>query len=428
MAHINHIRNVSRAHRMSLGSTVSGGAAVSFGAFCGTAEQRAAVGLHEIGRCCGRKGVVLVHNDPAFEAQLGRIYQMFPDVRRAHPSFQMYLANRRGELYYDPLYGLPERAVLDAIVPPAGDSGFFSESQSLRSALSDYLEILRALFEQESGPFGRWPFNLSFLLTLTRMPYSEMYNSVLAPLPQQVRDELAGRLSADGVQQRAFAAVRAFSQRLSGVLWRQDNAADHTGLSIVEAVRTGNLISVCVPGSRREVLDYLAVELDALNDAGAPYLLVTSGINLNNSPAFKRIFLDVHTELPYTTGILAEDTSSVAGAESREEDLTALFTQTQELFVFACSSTLAAEPFSSGVGRYYRQVSEQHVNRQRQPFHIFSAHGTGQSQREVQQLLIDPEELTGLRNGCLLYGANYPIPVLVDEMDLQGGGRIGIPM
>ena len=74
--------------------------------------------------------------------------------------------------------------------------------------------------------------------------------------------------------------------------------------------------------------------------------------------------------------------------------------------------------FSAGIGQYYRQVTERHMDKHREPFRIFSSHGHGMAQREVQQAVVNPEELTRLGDGCLLYGKNHPIPILIQHFTL----------
>ena len=261
-------------------------------------------------------------------------------------------------------------------------------------------------------------YDLDLLLELTRMPYSDLERNVLAFLPQPLSGQLMGRLSQSGSQQKAFHAVRAFAQAMNKCLWTPRGFAGHTKLSIIQAVREKCLISIYVPGSRSEILDYLAVELQALNDQNAPYLLVTSGITLPNSPRFQSLFLQEHSAMNYATGILAEDLSSAVQTDASDRTQAALFGQLQELFVFACSSTLAAAPFSAGIGQYYRQVTERHMDKHREPFRIFSSHGHGMAQREVQQAVVNPEELTRLGDGCLLYGRNHPIPILIQHFTL----------
>lgn len=420
MAHINHFRAIDQVQRLSLQDVRSPRHAVAnFAAFCGTRQQREAIGLHEMERCCGQRGVVLIHNDPQLEGRLGRIYDRNPLLRRLPAQFQMYLANPNGarHAFYDPLYGLSASYVLDAICPVRED-GFRSDAQAVRSALSDYLEIMRFQFSKHPAPFGAFPYNLDLLLELTQMPYSDLERNVLAFLPQPLSSQLMGRLSQSGSQQKAFHAVRAFAQIMSKCLWTPRGFAGHTKLSLTQAVGEKSLISISVPGSRGEILDDLAIELQALNDQNVPYLLVTSGITLSNSPRFHSLFLQEHSGAAYATGILAEDLSSAIQTEESDRATAALFGQLQELFVFACSTTLAAAPFSAGIGQYYRQVTEWHTDRHRQPFRLFASHGHGTAQREVQQALINPEELTRLGDGCLLYGKNHPIPILAQHFTL----------
>lgn len=419
MAHINHTRTLRQTRRMSVQEVFHRrNTNASFGAFCGAKAQRDAIGLSAMELCCGQKGVVFVHNDPMLEGQLGRIYDRNPLLRRLPAQFQMYLTHHNGTFFYDPLYGLSANATLDAITPLASEDGFRSEAQALRSALSDYLEIMAFQFQKNSAPFGAYPYNLDLLLELTQMPYSDLERQVLRFLPQPMRNQLTGRLSQSGEQQKVFHAVRSFAQTLGQYLWTSRGFAHHSRLSLTQVVRERSFISIYVPGSRGEILDYLAVELQELNHQNIPYLLLTSGIHLPNSPRFQTLFLQEHSDLAYSTGILAEDLSTVVRTDGTDGALAALFGQLQELLVFSCSSTLAAAPFSAGIGQYYRQITEWHTDTRREPFQFFASHGYGSAQREVQQAVIDPEELTRLANGCLLYGKNHPTPVLIHHFSL----------
>ena len=128
MAHIHHFRTLQQVQRLSLQEVRSPQHTVAnFAAFCGARRQREAVGLHEMERCCGKRGVVLIHNDPQLEGRLGRIYDRNPLLRRLPAQFQMYLANPNGaaNAFYDPLYGLSASYVLD-ILCPVSDDGFRS--------------------------------------------------------------------------------------------------------------------------------------------------------------------------------------------------------------------------------------------------------------------------------------------------------------
>lgn len=417
MAHINHYRQVNNIQRLSIHKAISPRSSNdSFGAFGGYKNQRDLIGLYEISRNIGSKGIVLIHNDPNFESRLSELYTISPSIRQRRVAPQMYLANSNGSQnsFYDPLYGLSSSDVLDVIAPIPPDSHTLSEVQSVRSALADYLEIISYQFKKNNNTFGKYPYNLDLLYEITSMSFTELNRNILAYLPAQQFDNLTRRLSAPEAQQRAFNAVRSFSLALEKCLWKYKGFSKHSKLSIIDTVLSRNLISIYVPGSRKETLDYLAAEFKALNDRNISYLLITSNIAISESPEFQKLFLNEHSALPYSTGILSEDISSIinSGSTTNNTALSSFFSQTQDIFVFSCSSTLAATPFSDGIGNYYRQVSEQHNETHREPFHIFSSHGHGSAQREIQQAIINPEELTSLGDGCLIYGSNHEIPIL----------------
>ena len=417
MAHINHYRQVNNIQRLSIHEAISPRSSNdSFGAFGGYKNQRDLIGLYEISRNIGSKGIVLIHNDPNFESRLSELYTINPSIRQRRVAPQMYLAHSNGSQnsFYDPLYGLSSSDVLDVIAPIPPDSHTLSEVQSVRSALADYLEIISYQFKKNNNTFGKYPYNLDLLYEITSMSFTELNRNILAYLPAQQFDNLTRRLSAPEAQQRAFNAVRSFSLALEKCLWKYKGFSKHSKLSIIDTVLSRNLISIYVPGSRKETLDYLAAEFKALNDRNISYLLITSNIAISESPEFQKLFLNEHSALPYSTGILSEDISSIinSGSTTNNTALSSFFSQTQDIFVFSCSSTLAAAPFSDGIGNYYRQVSEQHNETHREPFHIFSSHGHGSAQREIQQAIINPEELTSLGDGCLIYGSNHEIPIL----------------
>lgn len=421
MAHINHIRNIDHLTRLSIEDVINNSYPNSFGAFCGRQAQRNLIGLHKISRVFGRIGIILLHNDPLFESQLSQIYELNPSLRTGN-SPHMFIANSvdsTGTItsYYDPLYGLTQSGILD-ILAPRMNARSPLENNRLRSIISDYLSIMEYQFRKNPVPFGNYPYTLDLLYDLTSMPYSELQKRVISFLPDALRMSISGRLSAEGSQQNAYNAVLSFAQSLNEFLWTKRGFSNHTRLSIVDVGKSRQLISIYIPESRSDVLEYIATELQQLNNLQIPYLVVENGLNLNANQKLKNIFMAEHNALPYFTGILAENTSTIIDHNNNTNDLASLFSQIQEMFVFSCSSTLAAQPFSDGIGNYYRRVEDQHNDTRREPFHIFSSHGQGNVEREITQRTVDPEELTSMTNGCLLYGKNYPIPVLVDNFIL----------
>lgn len=421
MAHINHIRNINHLARLAIADVINNSYPNSFGAFCGRQAQRNLVGLHKISRVFGRIGIIILHNNPLFESQLGQIYELNHSLSEKN-SPHMFIANQVDSSkkiisYYDPLYGLTQSAVLD-ILSPRTNSSSPLENNKLRSTISDYLSIMEHQFRKNPVPFGNYPYTLDLLYDLTSMPYNELQKRVISFLPDDLRAPISGRLSADGSQQNAYNAVLSFAQSINESLWTKRGFSNHTKLSIVDVGKSKQLISIYIPGSRSDVLEYIATELQQLNNLQVPYLVIENGINLNASAKLKSIFMTEHSAIPYFTGILAEDTSTIVDQSNNTNDLISLFSQVQEMFVFSCSSTLAAQPFSDGIGNYYRRVEDQHNDTRREPFHFFSSHGQGNVQRESTQRIVDPEELTVMANGCLLYGTNYPVPVLVDNFIL----------
>ena len=148
----------------------------------------------------------------------------------------------------------------------------------------------------------------------TGMSYAALGRSVLRHLPPALYAQLSPRLSAANAQQEAYNTVLAFSRKMSRCLWQERKPAEHTRLSIVQSVAGRDLISIYVPNSRGDILDYLAVELRSLNDRlqPTPYLLLFCGIDLKKSKSFREFFLTEHTAQRYSTGIPAEDNDHIS--------------------------------------------------------------------------------------------------------------------
>lgn len=419
MDHINHIRSINNIPKMSARDAFVS-TNQSFGIFCGIPFQRDQLLLNLLSSYCNKIGIVLLHNNLSFENQLGKIYTLNPSL--GNTNFKMILANQTMALqsitsYYDPLYGLNDNEILNVIVPST-NYGIDSSIQQLRSILSDYLSIIKYQFSKRNDIWGNYPYSLDLLLELTSMPFDVLRNEVLTYLPNDIKQSITSRLSASGMQQMVYNAVNSFAHSISGILWTSRSFQNHTKTSIISTVANKQLLSINIPGTRPDVLDYIFYEIQHLVESNIPFLLVEYGININQSAKLKSLFLSDHSSSFYSTGIVSENTSSVISPDNPNE-LTDLFGQIQEMFVFSCASTISAQPFSDGIGNYFRQVTEHHVDRHRQPFRIFSGHGDGDVQRETSQKIITPEELTNLSTGCLLYGKNHPIPTLISNFIFQ---------
>ena len=418
MAHINYNRNVLYARQQRLENLLPWeNLGASFAVLCGNSEQRRAAGLQGIRRCCGHKGIVVLQNDPLLAGAVSRLRNEMPELAERCPWFRTYSVNPAGsqERYYDPLYGLSFSAVLDAIAPTDGSGYNLTSVLPLHNYLTGYLKIMEGEFRRDPTPFGRYPFSLDLLLQLTQMSPYQLKQKVLRYLPQTDRAQITALLSADGAQQQAFAAVQAFATEMEDSLWTFRGFGGHTRVSIVEAVRQRCVISVTIPSSRPSVLRYIYQELKTLKEAQDDFLLVVSGVPLANSPELRHLFIDPHEAADYSTGVLASDLSHVIMDQS---EVAPFLAEHHEVLIFSCASSQQAAPFSDALGTYQRMVMEEHTDRRRQPFHIFSDHGYGTGVREVTEHNINVQELLSLNEGAVLCGSLYIAPIIIHRVIL----------
>lgn len=411
MAHISHARDVYEKNRFSLSQFLAlSNSTPSFAAFCGSPSQRNAIALHGMQHYWGRMGIILLHNDAALEGSLARL-------QSPNPQLKTYLVNPMGSntFYYDPFYGMAAEDIVNCIVPLEPGSFSSDSNKAVRSYLRCYLEIMQLQYTQNPLPFGNSPYNLDLLMDLVRMPFKTLKQSVLNFLPLPQENSITTLLSTVGAQQSAYEAVCDFADTMSTFLWTPRGFAGHSRMSITQAVTERCLISINITESRPALLDFLATEIQALINRGTPFLLIESGIQLNNSNRLKQIFYAEHQNAPYSTGIIAD---SLTGITDTTDQLAALLSQHPEFIVFACNNVESARPFSNAIGTYQRMVRETHHEAHREPFHIFSSHGRGRHEREVTENNVRPEELVFLRDGCLLSSNQYPRPILVKHFSL----------
>ncbi len=418
MAHINYARVIDTIYTMRLSQTRTN---TNFAIFCGKESQRNEAALYQISAVLGKKPIVLIHNNPTLESQLTRIYDINPHIREHNLQTKIIVPNlssNRNAFYYDPLYGMNPPDVLDAIKPMPGETSPNAlQIESVRAALSDYLDIMEYQFHQSSHAFGQYPFNLDLLLELTEMSYETLEENVLQYLPEDLRERIRANLSSINTQQQVHNSVLNFSKKLSRNLFTRRTAGTHPKISIIQSVNDHQLISIYVPSDRTEILDYLSLELKQLNDYRIPYVLIGDNIDLTKSQRLREIFLSEHQSLAYTTGIIASDLSSIvhAGDTNASNDVISLYSQTNEILVYACPSTNSAIPFCENAGNYYRYVRDHHTGTTRAPFHLFPAHSQGSGIHEQKELIVHPEELTMNPDVCLLCGKDHPIPTRVDH-------------
>lgn len=412
MAHINHSRQIRLCPTLTLEQLFpQNELSENFAVLFGVPQQRTEIALHSMQRYVGKAGIVFIHDDPAMSNELNRLTERIPQVN-------LYYANRNlsDARIYDPLYGLNERAITDIILPVQKNGTNSLDISSARARLGDYLSIMKYQFNNNPSIFGSYPYNLDLLVQLTQMPFSQLQASVLNYLPSDMSERLSSRLSADSIQQSVFDSVQNFRSVAEEFLWSPSNAANHSRLSIIETVKNGDIISVHIPNSNPDLLNYIYYELESLINARIPFLLVESGLSLHNSAKISDCFFGEHTQLNYRTGIISQSASSLLGSE--KDDLSKITSQYQEIVVLRCSSNAEAEPFSASAGTYFRKVTSRNFQSHRRPFSIFSSHGGGTQTNEQEERNIRPEELVNLGNGAMLCGASHQLPVLVQNLIL----------
>ena len=406
MEHINFARWVRRrrsyAMRDFLDQQLS---AASFAAFGGSRAERESAALHGIARACGRRGVVILHDVPHLDARLGELH----DLRRG--DYQVYSANRPGAFVYDPLYGMDEAAVLDAVFyyETAGTAVPMLIQQ--REALRDYLRILELQYRAQPAGFGASPFNLDLLLQLTRMPYAELNARVLAYLPAAQAADIRGRLSGPGVQQSAWNAVSDFASLMRSALWTPSAQwQQHSRRSLISTVQEGQVISLRIPGSDARLLRMATAELEALLRAGYSFLLVCCGLRVQGSAMLENLLFTNRGNC--SVGLVASSLSAVTTLDRAQP----LLESYDQVVVFPCSSAVEADAFSAALGSYYRDIRPAQRGRQRRAFHILPVLSRNETYQESVVRNVRPEDLMGART--LLCGRSQPIPMLVDRMEL----------
>ncbi len=406
MTHINYVRRVARVSKMNLGQFLQpNDQSSNFAVFGGTSDERHLTTIQGMTRGCGTMGVILLHNDSAIEDRLGLLYTYKPGIYKVH------CANRANNFIYDPLYGLEEADVLDAIIP-FDASGAAAPSLALaRAGLSDYLKIMKWQYQHEMSGFGKYPFNLDLLLSLVSMSCMQLEKRVLAFMPKEIHNELLSRLSATNVQQAVYHMVKNYAVRMEANLWKkQEKWQNHTCLSITSSVINKQVISIRIPESDADLLRCLSIEINSLIRRSVSLLLVCYGLKVTGNTILENILFNTHDN--WSTGLIAPTLHSTAG----ENRLSDILRMNQQVVVFPCASKDEAEAFSAALGNYYRVIRPHNRGRSRRIFHILPVfnHYVGYQETEVRN--VRPEELMG--GSVLLTGEDTDVPILVRHLNI----------
>lgn len=411
MAQLSNIRRIRNLWFGSLEREMPVGMdGINFAVFCGTPQQRLLTCLHAIDRYRGRCGIVVLHNSQPLENAL---VQMSRNGNRT--GMQVVSVDRR---CYDPLYGMDKSSVKRAIVPPVAGGALNPEVTGILSGLDAYLQIMEQEFNRNPGSAGQYPFNLDRLLHLTGLPVERLKQEHLASLPQYTAKGIADVLGRPYLQQKVCDAVKYYASVMESCLWTPGSSTEHSRISINQAVRENRLISIRIPGNRKDVMDAISQDLRMLTDRNIPFLVVSYGLQLTESKDLQSLFLRERDEQRYFTGVVSESLGGIANDKDSEESV---FNQNERILVYKCGNTKQAEGFTAAYGRYLRKEIE-HTHHVMFPLpRIIPAVGGGDVVKLVEEMNIRPDELTRLRNGVFLCGKEYEIPVLVKRFTVPGG-------
>ena len=404
MTHINRARMVRRLSYYTLSDFIrDGNEQCSFAVFNGTANQRDAVIRACIARTRGTRGVVILHDDPIVDQQLGALKAGVPERQN------VIAANRPGQYCYDPLYGYGREDVLNMLVPYEAAGAAAPALMQMRSALQDYLTILEFQYHRNRTQFGESPYNLDLLMTLTSWSYDELERRVLNYMRDDSVEMLRTRLSDAGNQQSVWYAVSNYARKMEQHLWKQSRQwVEHTRNSLISAAHNRDIISVRVPASDSELLRLLSVELNAIVRNRIPLLLVVAGLRSERDDPLKML-LTRQRSSEFAVGI----SSATAGAlvqENDREGLAELMSIQDQLIVFPCGNAVEASRFTEIAGTYFRMRELRTYDRRRRFFHVFPDFGIGDRIDEVETASIRPVEL--MNGNTMIAGRGYTEPML----------------
>lgn len=406
MSHINYVRRIHQVAHIRLDeyftSDVNSG---NFSVFCGDSVSRNMAAIRGLTRACGKKGVVIIHNDTALEDRLGLIRTLCTG------QYSIFSVNGQGQRQYDPLYGLEETDILDLIIPFETAGAAAPQLVQARACLSDYLRIMRWQYQQGNPSMHQSPYNLDLLISLASMSAMDLENRVLAYMPDQIKHELSSRMSRQGVQQSVWYMISNFASKMSAYFWtRQENWKRHSTLSIVSAVQNGDVISVRIPDSEHELLRCCSIELQSLLRREIPFLVLFVNIRIIGNSTIENIIFNPTNKCAF--GLVSPTVNTSIGNDRIGDVLNT----SNQVVVLPCGSIEDATVFSNAMGSYYRIIRPIDRSRERRAFHIIPTLTRHRGYQETETHNIRPEEL--LNGSCLLCGADDDAPYLVKSLDL----------
>ena len=352
--------------------------------FGGNNDQRTYTVLQSIARCCGKVGIVVIHDNLDMEYQLSRIGDRYEGILpRDTP---VCFVNSRN-LLYEPLYGMSINRAVETIYPQVSkDSPAYMQQHLCVEALRQYFRIL-----QEKGV----PLQLHNLLRLTSQGMEELDRRVLRSLDADLAKTIRETLSRDNIYRQVKADVDYFAMQLDGRIWKA--TGEPSDISIVSAAANRALLSVHVPANHTFVLDYLASELLNVLERNGQLLLVLDSVYVRDSLLFELL------SRANDRMILTLSDSSMTGIWGSDmEEGMRILQRIHKILLFQAPNAIVAKSCSELIGNYMRLFVSTNQNESRGAFDLFSGHGKGESISEQIFERIRPEEFVNLGNGAVM--------------------------
>lgn len=378
----------------------------SFGAFAGTPEQRARIAL----RCCvpalGRMPLVLLHNDPMLEFGLCHMAARIKvPVTLAGP-----LSRNAPISTYDPLYGLDDQGVMEALG--------VADDADLASLVRDYLRVMDTMHSMEGSSelMGAAPYSLPLLQRLSRLDCERLEAEVLLRLPQTAQDELVARMTEPGNPRKVANLADALDTRLGSLLRPQAAPALATTqppVSICSTALMGGLICIGLPSRSESALEQVAIELNYLLRYGKRLMLVISGTDVSDS-ALAELVLSQQSEGPLVVGLACDLATRVVKST---DEVGGLLANLATALILSCPNSEVASTFTKTFGTYERKATERGRHYSRELFDIIPRIDKGTNERLITEENVRPETLVGKPKRALVCGKNTPVPLIVDRFE-----------
>lgn len=358
--------------------------------FGGAEDTRVRLVLQAIANCYGKMAVIVIHNNKSVLNGIQNIYGMYPEMCDYYQKSGVNVGMCNIDnvnLNYEPLYGLDEDGVVDAIYPKTTQENYYDGQRSLcAEALRSYCKILQLNSE----------IDIDGLIYLVNLDIEELEKYEMQGMSEAERIAVVKILTKEGVYNRVRADINAFAGELRNVIWREKEG-DLSDVSMVKAVQNKAILTVQVP-SNKSVLNYLATEVAYMKNKGMKFLLVLDSVALSQS-LFNTDELLKAPRLSFSTVLSA---STIESMFSDIEDRRYILSQVFQLIVLNCGNAAMAEVYSELIGKYEKEKVSTRMGQHKEDTSFFGGRDKGTDVHMELEYRITPDEFCMLREGAVL--------------------------